>query len=329
MKEFPTFADAVIRNSLDFHTLLGKIGDYSAIEIRKKIQSAKKFILDDQFTNGLAEEYDKELDSFNNLLDVKRLNARSLFPILWIEFDITILNKTFIKKDNFPLYGTHDNEEFKTIGYLIEQHPKENTAYRITSIYDAGGIVPFEGTIVYQTSNKEAPIFENIKQPCKHLFDSSIYYSWPRNEDPVETQIYCLLIPVILILSIMSDIPTEQQVVPESTKGYRARGKSHKFVEHTILKLKVPQKVYEPALEPLSEPIQKREHLVRGHWRMMTHLAKIQCEADKHVWKHFSQRHHKCINCDVYRVWIKDQKRGDKTLGTITHDYQISVGDQE
>jgi hypothetical protein len=77
------------------------------------------------------------------------------------------------------------------------------------------------------------------------------------------------------LLSTLNDVPTiKTQVRP--SKGFVARGQYRKFVEHTMVRLNVPQRVdYTRLAKRCVAMARRRAHQVRGHWRV--HPAENAC----------------------------------------------------
>lgn len=105
------------------------------------------------------------------------------------------------------------------------------------------------------------------------------------------------------LLAAINDTPTTAEVVRPS-KGYVARGRYRKFLEHTVIKLKIPGKVDLRTLaKRVTRLARRRAHMVRGHWRKN--------------WRKPEEK-----------LWITEHQRGDASLGFVTHDYAVTHGDQ-
>lgn len=125
-------------------------------------------------------------------------------------------------------------------------------------------------------------------------------------------------------LSTLNDIPTlRSSVMP--TKGHMVGGGYRKFVEHTVLSLRVPQKVNRRSLaRQIGRAARRRAHPVRGHWRLDHRiLPAALCE---HVWKDEEAGNY-CTICKGRRLWIAEHQRGDASLGFVLHDYSVQRGD--
>jgi hypothetical protein len=102
-------------------------------------------------------------------------------------------------------------------------------------------------------------------------------------------------------LSTFNKVPIvgEQKIVP--SRGFVARGAYHRFLEHKVLTISVPEKagLRKVARQALAV-IRRRAHQVRGHWRDDWKLPK----GNK-------------------SLWIAEHQRGDASLGFVTHDYKV------
>jgi hypothetical protein len=100
------------------------------------------------------------------------------------------------------------------------------------------------------------------------------------------------------LLATVNDIPVEARSVIQS-KGFIARGSYHRFLDHKVITLRVPDKV---DLKKMARDVvaisRRRAHQVRGHWR-------------KDHWR------------PDERIWVHEHQRGDASLGFVMHDYVV------
>ena len=103
-------------------------------------------------------------------------------------------------------------------------------------------------------------------------------------------------------LSTINKIPLVSERPAECSHGFVARGSYHKFLNHNVITLHVPQRTdtRKLALKVLGDIIRRRAHQVRGHWRDDWHLPK----GNK-------------------TLWVPEHQRGDASLGFVTHDYAV------
>ena len=101
------------------------------------------------------------------------------------------------------------------------------------------------------------------------------------------------------LLAAINDTPVTAEVV-RPAKGYVARGRYRKFLDHTVIKLTIPGKIDLRTLaRRVSRLSRRRAHEVRGHWRRDYHNP-------------------------GERLWIKEHQRGDASLGFVTHSYDVT-----
>jgi hypothetical protein len=100
------------------------------------------------------------------------------------------------------------------------------------------------------------------------------------------------------LLATINDIPTTHRSTSIS-KGFVARGSYHKFLEHKVITLNVPDtRDMRKLARSIVAVVRRRAHQVRGHWRK-------------------DYRH------PGGRLWVHEHVRGDASLGFVTHDYNV------
>jgi hypothetical protein len=100
------------------------------------------------------------------------------------------------------------------------------------------------------------------------------------------------------LLATINDLPVSISDVTTS-KGFIAKGRHRKFVDHKVIRMTVPTKRYKKIAAQAIAHARRRAHQVRGHWR-------------KDRW-HPGER-----------IWIREHQRGDASLGFVTHSYEIT-----
>lgn len=131
------------------------------------------------------------------------------------------------------------------------------------------------------------------------------------------------------LLSTLNDIPVLRTDVRPS-KGYVSRGSYRRFVDHTVIKLNVPQKVSRQRLAlKLIAASRRRMHEVRGHWRLYQRGAGVLCLPSLHQWAEpvpnaDGKLHAACGSCSAWRTWIPKHDRGNALLGVVTHEYAVA-----
>ena len=105
-------------------------------------------------------------------------------------------------------------------------------------------------------------------------------------------------------LSTINDVPT---VVTRSRAQTGGLPSYRRQLEHSVIHLKVPQRTSVVTLaRRVARAARRKAHMVRGHWRV----------------------YHKNTT-EQYRKWIGEYKRGDETLGWVTHDYSVETANQK
>lgn len=104
------------------------------------------------------------------------------------------------------------------------------------------------------------------------------------------------------LLAAINDTPVVATEV-RPNKGYVARGQYRKYLEHTVIRLKIPGRIDLRTLAGrVTRASRRRAHQVRGHWRR--------------DWR----------NPNGPKLWIDEHERGDASLGFVTHDYSVEKG---
>lgn len=100
------------------------------------------------------------------------------------------------------------------------------------------------------------------------------------------------------LLATINDLPTKVEAVVAS-RGFVAKGRYRKFVDHSFITLNIPAKTYKKVAAKAIHAAKRRAHQVRGHWRKN--------------WRKPGER-----------MWIKEHERGDASLGFVLHDYKVT-----
>lgn len=108
--------------------------------------------------------------------------------------------------------------------------------------------------------------------------------------------------PIWAFLSTFNRTPIiGERKVENTNRGFVARGRYRKFLDHRIITLYVPAKTdtRKLARRVLTE-LRRRAHQVRGHFRDDWHKPK----GNK-------------------SIWVGEHQRGDASLGFVTHDHVV------
>jgi hypothetical protein len=124
------------------------------------------------------------------------------------------------------------------------------------------------------------------------------------------------------LLSAINDTPTEYKVV-RPQKGHMVNRNYKRFVEHTVITLKIPGgKDMTKVAQRITRASRRRAHDVRGFWRKDWRfpLAAL-CQ---HEFEDVPDTHlARCKLCQGRKIWIAEHQRGDASLGFVLHDYSV------
>src|SRR5215831_15251755 len=221
----------------------------------------------------------------------------------------------------------------RRVGWLLMQHDKIETAFRAD--YFIGGLPPSgrpkwiktNMSLIWCPDDEPMPVWPGpfIQEPSVLIFPSggdehaegltqSEYVTGVRGYERSNVGMLFFKktksLPDLAtgrarmmwaFLSTFNKVPIvgEHRVVP--AHGFVARGGYHRFLEHKVLTITVPEKagLRKVARQALAV-IRRRAHQVRGHWRDDWKLPK----GNK-------------------GLWIAEHQRGDAALGFVTHDYKV------
>lgn len=351
--------DLAIRESLR--------GEYVSPAISGRLAAARKFTLDKAMSAYLADltmaawaspRAMKSNKYCLKLIDGVRKLARLPHELTWIEYDCHA--KVQHSREAYPSY--YDPEELKKPiyekrhGFLLERHPKVESAARLYSFFHfqtskIPGRTEMKPVNWCWVSDDDVPMpfaieqvsIDDLRTIAKQNFCSissiatgvSNYHSdkvgiqvtarsgraWAR-QDVIRSlrEEATVLRTVWALLATINDLPTSTSLIRPS-KGYVARGRYRHFCEHSIVHLHVPEhrSLRTMAMRAVAL-IRRRAHMVRGHWRKDFRKPGIAlCDHDYQA----SNNAVACKHCGRARIWIKDHERGDSALGFVLHDYSI------
>jgi hypothetical protein len=341
VQNVPTLADAIQIAMLDKRRWGGASdGCYQTRVIGEKVLTAHKFILDktmSEYLTDLSQSGTGSLRARLRTAEAARRLARLPHEKTWIEFDYHVVLDRLISKFNKEIVHPH-SESPKRVGWLLRQHEHKETAFILTEVTEQVIIrgladVPHPYSIAWSSDDstlpwpiwgKEMDGYSNVgftftysEAMSKGILDRLMASKIERN-DPL-----CFRLSVVWkFLATLNDLPTDISRVPPS-RGYFARGSYRKFFEHKIIHLTVPQARWQSLTRKLIKGLKRRAHQVRGHWRNDWHRP-INKDC-KHDWSELMV----CRSCGGHYLWIAEHWRGDKTLGSITHDYTVSSAEKQ
>ena len=231
------------------------------------------------------------------------------------------------------------------VGFLIEQHPKIDTAFKVAEFYSSmlrpgRGMPKFVATTwcsdnsinPYQRYDMYGIYDASVAAGMKDYRSSNVYFTptlavediWP-TADKMDHKNFFLaktstpLRDLWALLATINDLPVRIEQV-EPSHGFMAKGNYRKFLKHSVLHLNVPESQWRKLVVKTAALVRRRAHQVRGHWRNdWHHPLSPQCG---HRWATFGDTM-VCQRCQGHKLWIAEHQRGDASIGFVTHDYEV------
>lgn len=365
IKAAPTLIDTLYRLSFRKDTAQGW---QSNLTMRNALEAAHthRFIVsDDRTASFMAELANEAFIKYAGspvtfrLADSLRVSARLPYPTIWVEYPL----RAYQKRSNElrSIDGAHEDELPWREGWLLQQHPKIDTAillhiftdsdlmddkgYHIWTFpfaygwccddsplpwrYDNGGYTGDEeeikqlmvtqavGLLGYHRDSVGIVLSPLIKRPStdRRLFEA--YRSLLTEWTGVVRRVWALL-------ATIDHLPLTYGQVRQS-KGFLARGRIRRYLDHQTITLNVPTKKDTRVLARQMIAIAHRKrHQVRAHWRDdWRNPPSRRCQP--HLWG-FVDDDPDVIRCDLChgrQFHIHVHERGDARLGYVTHDYRV------
>lgn len=369
MKPAPTLIDALYRAS--FHPEANP-GWRSNVEMRHALESARRFIVDERMSAFMAELANEAFlkDTAINLriLNSLRVSARLPHESIWIEY---MMRPYQVRSHELRKESPPDLINIgRTEGWLIQQHPKIETAsimhlftdsdaadtkgYRTWTFPFAFGWMADDSPLPWQTIIKSDGTNEGepnaradrlglrYSTPSAFLSGISGYHrdnvSCVRSRliiDPIQenqeqyryllTEWMGVLRRVWSLLAAIDHLPIAYGEVRQS-KGFLARGRIRKFLDHKTITLNIPAKrdTRVIARQAIAAAHRKR-HEVRAHWRDDWRNPPSK-HCNPHLWEFVDENNPDLIRCELCRgrqFHVIKHERGDAGLGYVTHDYVV------
>jgi len=336
MKPAPTLFDDLYRATFNYSTKRRAIGFVDHPDrLRQHLRDARKFVLDDQMSSFLVDLSssafldDKKTKVRYRLVDQMRTLARLPHQLTWVEFSYACAQKRALELQlTDPSEGPNPPIRTERQGWLLNQHPKNETLFRVHIFENAsslGGLLTLPFAFAWHTDEAPSVWAEAAANANKLGWSQSemcvgvvgycndrcgiaqpeYFDNWQRGDDNYREMFgeflrgySATLRRVWALLATVNDIPIEARSVV-SARGFVARGSYHRFLDHKIITLRVPDSA---DLKKIARNIiaisRRRAHQVRGHWR-------------KDHWRVGE------------RIWVHEHQRGDASLGFVTHDYVV------
>jgi hypothetical protein len=353
-KPEPTLIDTLYRMTFRNENVL-RLRSNAAL--RQVLTDARRFVLDDEMSTFLGElctaafvTGKKSAAVQHRMVDQLRISARSPHRTVWIEYNI----RNSLQRSNELLQQKFDpNEVPHREGWLIQQHDELSTAFRLHLFTanppqeaDRQGFDHWGFPIVYSWTVDDSP------SPWRSVLDNNDGY-WATGvkgydahgcvtlttsemiDDPREHKNRIAIVDLVhewtgvlrrvfALLATINDIPVLRTEIKQS-RGFVAKGRYRRFLDHTTITLQVPQKL---SLRKLARQMiaiaRRRAHQVRGHFRLdwrnppSDHCPALLAEGG-HAWG----TDNVCTACRGHRLWIVEHVRGDASLGFVTHNYLV------
>jgi hypothetical protein len=354
MKQSPTLIDKVYRATFRSETLPGW---KSNVALREKLVAARRFVLDKSMSAFLGELGTRAFafkSDKHHKLQVKRaesirVSAMAPHAVTWIEFQMDPMMQRVDEIMGRPNLQPGTRPELE--GWLIEQHPQMETAFSLHVIawsptlkwQDELGINIWTLPCMYGWT-----IDDNVPPWPSFVVDAGMVATAIRKYNPPQVTIAQspLHIPygsvrkevmktllmewagtlrrAWALLACIDDIPVTRGTVVAS-KGFIARGRYRKWLDHHTITLTVPYKQQaRVATQAVAGAVKRRGHGVRAHWR--THWLyppSKQCPsllaAGIHAWTETQE----CSDCQGRRIKIPEHRRGDASQGLMMTDYVV------
>jgi hypothetical protein len=341
MKPTATLFDEVYRATFSHPYTRRSIGFVDRSDrLRQHLRDARKFVLDDKMSSFLADLscaafLKKEMSrkvAFR-LVDQMRELARLPHKLTWIEFNLAAASqraRSFGITSPFDVPGERPRNGRQ--GWLLNQHPTNETLFRLhifESFPEFGGPLTLPFAFAWHSDDQPSVWAQSLAGVDKENMSQSEmavgvtgyrsdrcgivipeYCDDPEPHTEKQHEAYRELLRcyssslrrVWALLATVNDLPVEvRSIIP--AKGFIARGSYHRFLDHKIITLRVPDTadVKKIARDALAKA-RRRAHQVRGHWR-------------KDYW-HPGEV-----------IWVHEHQRGDASLGFVLHDYVVERAD--
>lgn len=291
------------------------------------------------------------------LMDGMRTLARLPYPTTWIELSLRARATRAISEYNSPIDIEGGIPE--RVGWLLMQHPQLETAFMAVecvshswsktdvreetpqpnvcamqwrcedgsppwpTIFEGDLRIPYRGDVMvvaayltgvasYRNNNVSLTASPFASHDIVRAYLENSLFD-PRQEMASDARYLWSL------LATINDLPTSYtEVRPD--KGFVARGRYRKFVEHRVVHLHCPVRKYRTVAKRAIAIARRKAHNVRGHWRRdWKKPLTLGCAHDFEGGLDGAT----CRHCGGHRIWVRLHQRGDAGLGFVLHDYEM------
>lgn len=365
-KSAPTLRDTIYRMTFRNEPIMGFEDN---ADLRTRLVAARPFVLDDKMSGFLGElatrafvpfkgdadkpdpaSYPYRIARMIQQAEAMRVSARLPHKSVWIEYNLREANS----RSHALLRQPFDPAEAPKIeGWLIEQHPQLDVAYRMhlftwnpdPAEADSHGFQVWAFPVMFTwTADDTVSPWRSILGAGSSP-DATVASAIMGHETPSVSIAQSELMGGIrykpsgivallrewagvgrrawALLATINDLPLVYSDV-RASKGFVARGRYRRFLDHRTITINVPQKDQTKLAKQLITLIRHRAHQVRGHWRDdWRQKPSARCpqlvETGLHAWNAEGF----CERCHGHRIWVHEHQRGDASLGFVTHDYLV------
>jgi hypothetical protein len=350
MKPGPTLIDTLYRVSFRNEPIMNW---KSNAGMREALMGARRFILDDGMSEflgelGTAAFVGKSKAIYTRLCDSLRVSARLPHKSIWVEYN---LRRCQARSQGLLGNRCKPEDMPKTEGVLLQQHPFLDTAIIMHLFSDVGEMdetgyrfytfpVAYAWTVNEEVCPWVSPwgtqgnvgsematgmIGYRVPQVTITL-KSPLLECWGKPESVIELiqEWTGCVRRVWALLATLNDLPAAITDIRQS-KGFVAKGRYRKFLDHKTLTISIPQKSYTKVARNLIALARRRAHMVRGHFRVdWRNPPSKRCPWFLANGVHAWDTNNVCTICRGHRLVIHEHQRGDASLGFVTHDYNVT-----
>ena len=304
------------------------------------LRRSQRFIFDDNSSRLIAEASIEIAD----YLDEARKMAIPPFPYTFVQID-NVARITKIHDMGIPLTRSAKIDPVPDVGWLIERHQTQHTAYRASYVCltDLGMLVSPWAWSWDITDDKTCPwdkYYETdgssaIVSSMFGMHNPNVHQCWmttgyadrdriaDKSFSSAVTELSGELRHIFGFLTLLNQIPQEVSE-PKRSRTYSASvvGSDKKAtpLEYRDAILRLPQrKSLSKIIKRACLGIRKRYHPVRTQWRTFKKTESA-CVAGFHgPFRSNDPEHRECLTCGSEQTLVKSHWRGHKELGIIDH----------
>lgn len=297
------------------------------------------------------------VEVMNRQVEALRVSAFAPHRYTWIEYDL----RAAMKRSNALLERSYNpSESPEREGWLIERHPELSTAFRLhVFTMNTSGKPENDGNVFWTFPVTYTWTIDDGVPPWRRLFKREFdREKMQRPDSAVATGVlayesdsvviaqselmtpiweYASVEPIVdlirewvgvlrrcwALLATINDLPLTYGET-RAAKGFVAKGRYRRFLDHTTITINVPQKEQTKVARNVIALARRRGHHVREHWRDdWRNPPSKRCPAYLQSGLHAWTAEQRCELCGGRRFRIHEHERGDASLGYVTHGYNV------